>query len=182
MARQQTTSHVTGKTVLRTFRIPKKLDKVLAADAEENNTTMTSIIVAVLTRYAEFDRFAQKFGFVTFSKGLFRELLDAIPEERIREIATSQSEVIVEMVEFWHEKKDVDSVLAVIDIFSKYMRRFEYTVSRSNRELAITMRSDMGRKFALFMGVYWAEGINRVLGVTPRVEIAESQATLTMPI
>ena len=170
-----------SKTVTKTFRLPSALVDTMSSDAEKNNKTLTGMIVDVLTHYARFDRFAEKFGFVTMSRGLLKELVDSLPEERIREIAESQSEVIAEMVEFWHENRDMESLLDIVDIYSRYMRRFEYTAARDGHETVVTLRSDLGRKFSVFMGAFWAKGINRVLGVDPKVEVTKNQVTLRIP-
>ena len=169
------------RMVIKTFRLPADLVGALATDAEKGGTTVSGQLVSILTRYAEFDRFAQRFGFVTVNRGLFKAIVDEMTEDRIREVATSQSETIDEMVEFWYGKRDVESVLAIIDVFSRYMRRFEYTVTRRENELLVTLRSELGRKLALFMGTYWSEGISRVLDKKVGVEVARNQVTLRIP-
>jgi hypothetical protein len=133
-------------TVTKSFRIPRHIVEILASDARDNGVTATDLLVSILTRYAGYDRLAEKFGFIVINKGLLGVMLDALPDERVKEIAISQSEAILEIAEFWFKKKDLDAVLASIDLFSKYMRRFEYTTSRNENEQVITMRSDMGRK------------------------------------
>lgn len=167
---------------MKTFRLPRELAEVLAADADEKNTTATELLVSILTRYAEFDRNSDKFGFVTLNRNLLRALLDALPEEKIRDIALSQSIAVEEFVNFFFKKKDLDSILAAISIISRYMRIFEYTVSRSDTEVTVAMRTNLGRKFTYFIGTLWDKGIGRTLGVAPKVELEENQITFTLPI
>jgi hypothetical protein len=166
---------------MKTFRLPKRLAEVLAADADEKNITTTDLLVSILTRYVEFDRDFDRFGFVTVNKNLLRALVDALPEEMLRDIAISQSVVVEEFVNFFFKKKDVDSILAAISMVSKYLRTFEYTVARNDREVTIAMRTNLGRKFNYFLGTLWDKGIARTLGVAPRVELEENQITFVLP-
>jgi len=169
-------------TTNKTFRLPNGILEVLSADAEENGRTVTDLLVSILTRYVDFDREAKKFGFVTISRNTFRALLDSLPDEKVQEVALAQSVVIEEFVNFWFRKRDIDSVLATMDIVSRYQKVFEYTVSRNDREMTITIRSDFGRKFIRFIGMAWERGMALTLGVTPRVEEAEHQLTFVLPI
>jgi hypothetical protein len=169
-------------TVIKSFRLPRQLTEVLAADAEERNTSVTELLVSILSRYVGFDKNAEKYGFITVSKTSYRALIDALSEEQIREIAASQSVGFGEFVEFWFKKKDLNSVLDAVGVMSKYLRSFEYTTSRDDREVTITLRTDLGRKFALFIATAWEKGIARTLGISPKVEIAENQAIIKLAI
>ena len=169
-----------NSAVTKSFRLPKELAEVLAEDAQKKNLSVTDLLVSILTRYALFDRNAEKFGFLTINRNSFKALIDIIPEERIREAALVHSVGIGEFVEFWFKKKDLGSLLKAIDIVSKYLRSFEYTTSRSDHELTITMRTELGKKFALFLGIAWEKGIAMILGVAPRVDVEENQVNLTL--
>jgi hypothetical protein len=169
-----------NSTITKSFRLPKELAQVLAEDAQTKKVNVTDLLVSILTRYALFDRNAEKFGFLTINRDSFKALINMIPEERIKEAALVHSVGIEEFVEFWFKKKDLGSLLKAIDIMSKYLGSFEYTTSRSDHELTITMRTDLGRKFALFLGMAWEKGTVMILGAAPRVDIEENQVNLTL--
>ncbi len=133
-------------------------------------------------RYKDFDRFAKKFGFVSVSRRTFKAIMDSLTEDKVRELAISQSSRVEELVSFWFKRKDLDAVMATIDLFSKHLRLFEYTTSKIDSEMVITFRTDLGRKAVLFASVYFERGIARVLGVAPKIEVAEDQVTLRLPI
>jgi hypothetical protein len=170
------------RTVLKSFRIPRETEEALHADAKEAGGTETDVLNSLLTRYTEFDRFARKFGFVTVSRGTFKAIIDALPEESIRELAISQSSRVEELAVFWYKKRDLRTFIRVMDLFSKHMRLSEYTISRTANKLVLTLRTDLGKKAALFASIYLERGIERMLGITPEVELVESEVTLRMPI
>lgn len=170
------------RTVLKSFRIPSETDEALYADAKEAGGTQTDILNSVLTRYTEFDRFAKKFGFVTVSRGTFKAIMDALPEEKVRELAISQSYRIEELAVFWFKKKDIETFIRVMDLYSKHMRLSEYTTSRSGKELVLTLHTDLGTNAALFASLYFEKGIARLLGITPEVELVGNEVTIKMPL
>jgi hypothetical protein len=170
------------RTVLKSFRIPRETEEALYADAKEAGGTETDILNSLLTKYIEFDRFAKKFGFVTVSRGTFKAIMDALPEEKIRELAVSQSSRIEELAVFWFKKRDIETFIRIMDIFSKHMRLSEYTLSRTRSDLILTLRTDLGNKAALFASVYLERGIEKMLGLTPEVELVENEVTLKVPL
>ena len=169
-------------TTTKTFRVPNGILEVLSADAEENGTTVSDLLVSILTRYVDFDREARKFGFVTVSKNTFKALFDSLPDEKIREIALAQSVGIEEFVDFWFKKRDINSVLATLNVVSKYQRVFEYTATKNDSELTITIRSDLGKKFIHYIRTAWEKGMASTLGVAVRVEEEQNQLTFVLPM
>lgn len=170
------------ETVSKTFRIPRELDEVLIEDASSSSRTATDQFIWILRKYAEFDRLAQRFGFATVNKPTLRALFEAIPEEKARELGISQSDRVEALTEFWYGKKDLDSVLGIVDMTSKYGNLYGYTTTRTDHELTIVIRTDLGAKAALFAANYWKHGIAKALGVTPKVEVVENQVTLAIPL
>ena len=172
---------IEGSTI-KTFRLSNRILEALSADAAENGTTVTDLLVTILTRYIEFERQAKKFGMVTVSRNTFKALLDSLPDEKIREVALAQSVGVEEFVDFWFKKRDVNSVLATLNVASKYQRVFEYTASRNEQAMTITIRSDLGQKFIHFIRTAWEKGITSTLGITPKVEEEQNQLTFLLPI
>jgi hypothetical protein len=166
-----------GKTLMKTFRIPKELDDVLSEAARENNTSLTDQYVSVLRNYVKYDRLARKFGFVSLSKAALRALMEALTEDELRKVAASQSVRVEALSEFFFKKKDLGSVLGVIDLLSKYGSLFEYTTAQKERELIITLRTDLGSKGAVYLAEYWEPALGSIVGPVRRVEIVENQVT-----
>lgn len=162
---------------MKTFRIPEELDEVLSEAARDNDTSLTEQYVLVLRNYVRYDRLARKFGFVSLSKSTLRALLEALSEEQLREVAASQSGRVDALSEFFFKKKDRDSVLGVIDLFSKYGGLFEYTTALTEGELVVTLRTDLGSKGAFYLAQFWEPALKSILGPVQKVEIVENQVT-----
>ena len=169
-----------NQTIMRTFRIPRNLDAVLAAEAREGNRSVTEEYVSVLRNYVKYDRLARKFGFVSLSRGTLKALLEAIPEPELRQVAASQASRLEALVEFFYKKKDLDAVLESIELYSRFAGLFEYTTAKTDHELIITMRTEMGSKGAVFLAEYWRRALERIFGPVQRIENVENQVTIWM--
>jgi hypothetical protein len=166
-----------ARTVLRTFRLPSQLDEALVSYSKQDKLTLTDQLVSILTKYVEYDRDAQKFGFVSFGRGTFERFLGALPEGILAELASSSAVDVIEYIDFRYQKRDLPSLLSAIGVFSKYQRRFDYESTEDESGVTIVMRTDMGEKFVTFLTERWKAAIAAVLGATPLVEREKNQVT-----
>ena len=181
MKSRRSKSRKVGTTVMKTFRIPKELDDVLTEEARDTNRSVTDQYVSVLRNYVKYDRLARKFGFVSLSKTTLKALLDALTEEQLREVAASQSSRLEALAEFFFNKKDLDVVLEAIELYSRYAGLFEYTTSKTDHEVVITLRTELGNKGAIYLAEYWERALERMLGPIRKLETVENQVTIWLP-
>jgi len=138
---------------------------------------MTDIMVSILTKYERLDRFFQSFGFITFSRRGFKEIIDVLPDAKIKELASNNAASVVEFIDFRFKKRDLDNLIGTLEILSKYQRKFDYDLLRNNSGVVITLRTDLGEKFTLFLSEQYRAVITDVLGVAPIVELGRNQVT-----
>ena len=166
-----------GPTVMRACRLPKDLDRALVSDSRQDSLTVTDLVISVLTKYEKFDKFDQKFGFISFGRATFRALMDALPEEKITEVALANALDVEEFIDFRYKKRDLSSLLSTVEILSKYPRRFDYELLQDASGVTIVMRTNLGEKFALFLSETWKTVITKTLGVAPTLELKKNQVT-----
>jgi hypothetical protein len=166
-----------ARAVLRTFRLPRELDEVLVSDARQSNLTMTDMLISILTKYEQYDRVAQKFGFVAFSRGGFETLLEALPDDTIAAMGSSSAVDVIEFIDFRYKKRDLSSLLGTIRILSKYQRMFDYETSQDESGVTVLMRTPLGEKFVLLMAERWKAVVTAVLGAAPLVKMSKNQVT-----
>jgi hypothetical protein len=75
------------KTITRTIRLPSRIDNTLQKDAKEKRTTVNSLISTALTKYAEWDRYAESIGFISLQRNEFKLIIDSLDDEKIKRIA-----------------------------------------------------------------------------------------------
>ena len=73
----------TRSTTLRTIRLTRDLDNLLQNDAKSKNISINSLLTSILVKYAEWDRYAEKFGLVSLTRADSKSLLKAIDENKL---------------------------------------------------------------------------------------------------
>jgi hypothetical protein len=72
------------KTILRTIRIDKDLDDTLNKAAKENGVSENALISSILAKYVEWDRYSQKFGFVSLPSEALKAIIEATEPDKLR--------------------------------------------------------------------------------------------------
>ncbi len=66
------------KTVLRSIRIPEELEEIIAKDAEAKGLSVNALVASILTKYSQWDRYADKFGLVTITRVGLRSMIEGL--------------------------------------------------------------------------------------------------------
>ncbi|MCB2171914.1 Arc family DNA-binding protein [archaeon] len=70
--------------VTRTFRIPIEFDESLREDAEAHGTSVNSLVIKILEKYNESDRFFGQGQYITFSPTTLTNILKELDNEGVR--------------------------------------------------------------------------------------------------
>jgi hypothetical protein len=120
------------QTILRGVRIPKGVNDILQHDAKAENRTVSALVVSILTKYAEWDRFTQKFGFVSIPRINYKQMIDAMDENAYTAATADAPSTFLEMVRFWHKRIDAETVCAFCETLSKYVGTTQCEIDRSD--------------------------------------------------
>src|SRR5215469_8184477 len=74
------------KTLIRTVRISKALDTLLRKDAKTKRITVNALISSIMTKYAEWDRYNERFGVITMKREAFKSILGVIEDDNITRV------------------------------------------------------------------------------------------------
>ena len=158
------------QTVLRGVRIPQGLNDILQHDAKAENRTVSALVVSILTKYAEWDRLTQKFGFVCIPRDNYKHMIDAMDEQAYKVATQDAPSTFLEMIRFWHKRVDAETVCAFCDTLSKYVGTTQCEIEKSNGKYTITLQHDFGPKYSLHLKRDYETGIHQALGVDPKIE------------
>jgi hypothetical protein len=81
------TSKNRQKTITRTIRMPSHIDDIIQRDSRERRSTVNTLISAILTKYTEWDRYTESFGFISLPRNGLKLILDSLDDETIKQIA-----------------------------------------------------------------------------------------------
>ena len=100
------------QTTLRTVRIPQELDNALETISKERGLSVNSLVSMLLKKYVEWDKYADRFGYITLTRESLRRILNATDDNKLIESAQDYgSTVPKEFLMFWFKKLNIDSVL-----------------------------------------------------------------------
>ncbi len=163
------------KSVLRTVRLSGELEGLLQADAESKRTSLNGLITSILVRYAEWDRFADKFGVVTLSADLFRALIESVGETDLERIANDfGARLPNEAMLFWFKKADLDTFLRYLSLNSRYGNLGAFEEEVDGRTHRISIRHDHGENWSKFLRFFLGSILEKSLGIAPRFRVSKN--------
>ncbi len=171
------------KSVLRTVRLSQELEALLQADAESKRTSLNALITTILMRYAEWDRFADKFGVVTLSADLFRALIEGSSDVELERIANDFGPRLPnEAMLFWFKKADLDTFLRYLSLNSRYGNLGEYELEVDGRNHKISIRHDYGENWSKFLRFFLGSILEKSLGLAPRFRVTRNGVLISFTV
>jgi hypothetical protein len=141
-----------SRHVIRTVRIPEALDKALRKVAEEKNTSVNAIVEASLTRFIDFDQYADELDYGMVRKVFLTRGLDYLSEDEVRELGRwAAMELGSETLRFYNAYPKLDAVLHIYEsVISKYGRLYTFHHEMEGKNHTIILTHKMGKKWSIF--------------------------------
>src|SRR6185437_10138279 len=134
-----------------------------------------ALISAMISKYARWDRFAERFGYVSITHEGFREMLDLIDDETLSAHAMRVgARMPTEITLFWFKKLNLQTFFSFIELYSKYNGSYQYELETKGRDHTITFHHILGPKYTIFLRHYFEQAIKNIIGVTPKIEVRQT--------
>jgi len=167
------------ETVLRTLRIPRSLYETLKEDAKEKGSNLNALASRVLTRYVEWDRYADRFGIISFSREVFKGILDTTePEDLFRTARRLGTRTPKAGILFWFKEASTETFLAGLSNLFRYGRMGECEIKTSGNENVVIIRHDLGTKWSRFLQNYLDSAAQTVLSTRPEFDATPSLVSM----
>jgi hypothetical protein len=164
----------TQKTATRTIRLPTSIESILQKDAKEKRTTVNSLVTSILTKYTEWDRYTEGFGFICLPRNGFKLIIDSLDDETIKRIAEEiGSRQPKELMMFIFKKITLDNFVSQASLFSKYAGFGTYEIETNGRNYTMVIHHELGRKWSIYLAHLASQGLKSALGVVPKFNITE---------
>jgi hypothetical protein len=170
------------KTVLRTIRIDKDLDDALDKDASEHGISENALISSILTKYTEWDRYAEKFGRVSLPGEALKAIIEATEPDKLRAAAEEfTASVPKDYIMFHYKKLDVEACLLHLSFLSRYAGMFKYELqTEQDRNYTVTVHHKFGEKWSYWLKESISIGLFRnVLGIVPKTHLSKNSVIFT---
>jgi hypothetical protein len=154
-------------TTLRTIRLARDLDNLLQKDAKSKGISTNSLLTSMIVKYAEWDRYAEKFGLVSLTRAGSRSILEAIDDNKLSQIGKDLGKTEFKgFLMLWFKKIDVEKVLEGCSLWCKYGGIAEYDLETDGRNFTITLHHEIGEKWSNLIGHLISQGIKTELGLS----------------
>ncbi|MDA4114422.1 MAG: hypothetical protein OK474_10285 [Thaumarchaeota archaeon] len=168
------------KTVLRTIRLSAEHDRILEEDARKKGLSVNSLLTTLITKYAEWDRFAERFGYVSIGRQGFGRLFDFLTDEAlVTHGRDAGGRNAPEITRFWFGKLNIETFFSFLTVHSKYSGIYHYELISSGRTRTIVFHHELGPRYSIVLANYFDQAIKKIVGVAPKVEIGDSSCTLS---
>lgn len=170
------------KTVLKSIRMTEADEEVLRKDAEAKGITFNALVSSLITRYVEWDRLAERYGFIALPRQSYRylmALLDTAELERFgRETGAINAPAIAS---FWFKSLGTPTFLKFLAVYAKHCRIWDYEVGRTGGQLVLTVHNDIDPAYSVAIRSYFDEAIRSIVGVAPKIEEKGNAVVFTFP-
>ena len=165
----------TRKSLLRTVRITPELDEILQKDAQAKRVSVNALLTTILTKYAEWDRYTERFGYLTISKDLFTSVLGAADNDRLTQAALDLGNRLPkEIILFFFKELNVDTFLAYMTLTCKYGHIAENEVETQGRNYTVTIHHDLGEKWSNYLQHFVGQTMKNQIGISPKFEVIQN--------
>jgi hypothetical protein len=172
------------KTRLRTFRLEEELDGLLQKDAKSKGISVNSLLSIILTKYAEWDRYIEKFSTITMKKESFKMMLSAIDNDKVTGISQELGDMVPsQFILFWFKKNMLENYLKYLSLICKHGGFAQYEIEQEGREYTITLIHELGQKWSNFLANWMDSGMKSAIGIVPRIKVTQNSviARFTAP-
>ncbi len=170
------------KTVLKSVRMSEADEAILQKDAESKGITFNALVSSLIARYIEWDRLADRYGFVALPRHSFRYLISLLDQEQLerfgRETGMSNASAITS---FWFKSLDFATFQKFLAVYSKYTRIWDYEVGRQGSNVVLTVHNDISPAYSLVHRAYFDQAIRNIVGTVPKIEEKGNAVVFTFP-
>ena len=155
-------------------------DKLLAEDAKKKGLSVNSLLTALITKYAEWDRFTERFGYVSIGRQGFKQIFDLLSDEALvahgREVGGKNAP---EITRFWFGSLNLRTFFSFLAVHSKYSGIYHYELVSSGRTHTITLHHELGPRYNVALANYFDQAIRNIVGVAPKVAMGDNSCVLS---
>jgi hypothetical protein len=171
------------KSVLKTFRIDEYLGNLLEEDARNKKISVNTLVNLILARYAEWDRFTDRYTFITVTREGFNQVIQALDENTLINIGQDLgSRLPKDFVVFWFKKLNIETFLAYQSLFCRYGRTADVETKVEGREYAISFHHELGEKWSKYLRAYLSSAMKTLFGIVPEFDLTKSSVIMTFMV
>jgi hypothetical protein len=164
-----------AETGLKTFRLPVALVEALEKEAEDRGMSSNALASSILTRHVNWDRKAEKFGYMSIYKPYLVNLVKSMDDkelERIgREVLPSEMK---DLAQFMLGGTSPKQVLEAFGLLGRFMTNSNVEIKTDGEDYRLTIHHDLGPKWNLLSKAGLDELVRNSFKSQPTFTIGET--------
>jgi superfamily I DNA/RNA helicase len=171
-------------SVVRSIRLSSEVEEVLRREAERREISFSQLVASILKKYAEWDRFTEKLGYVGNSSTLYKQLISAIPDDKLEELGVNSAKLIKDALLFLYKKADLNSFLQYMSLVTKYAwgSSVQYEQHADGKNWILTLHHAFGKRWSYAFNYHMQEAIRDITGLEPKIVSTENTLRIIFPI
>lgn len=167
---------------MRSIRISKELDDLIRQDAEDSGVTVNGLITSILSKYSEWDRYVEQFGFVTLPRNGFRTLIDSLDEDRLVEIAAEFGPPSARDISLaWFKDVNLETFLRYLSMQSRYGGFGAFEVDRNAKADTISLNHNLGPRFSFLFSLFIEQTLQNIANISPHLSVESNVLAIHLP-
>jgi hypothetical protein len=163
------------KTLLRTIRITQELEDLLQKDAKLKRISVNALISSIMTKYAEWDRFRERFATISLNPRGLCAFLESVDDEKIKTISRELGSALSrEFILFVSKKINLETYLSYLSLLCRYGGFAHFEVENEGRDYTITLLHTMGEKWSNYLMNVIDEIMKTDLRIVPRFDVTKN--------
>ncbi|MGH9918176.1 MAG: hypothetical protein ACRD6W_04805 [Nitrososphaerales archaeon] len=170
---------------MRSIRVSSQLSGSLSREARSKRVSVNALVSSVLEKYDEWDRMAEKFGFIQIPSDLFKLFLSSLDAEKLIEVAKEAGRTLPkECILFWFKEVSYDNFVRYLGLQSEFQfqnQLLHHEVTTSRGKVTIVLHHLFGESGSIWFLNYLSEAIRTNLGITPTADKTSNSVRLEFP-
>ena len=163
-------------TSIRSVRMPDDLISELEKESQFQHISVNTLVNTIIYRYLEWERYAEKFGFIGLSRETFQAMISHMDEAELTTLAKSVSSTILKEFAFYSgEISGPKAFLDFIQKFCKYARFGEWEMRQDGPFYRASFLHRMGPRVSHYLSELYGDLLISVAGLKPEVEVLENE-------
>lgn len=167
------------------MRISRKMDSLLRRDARIKGMSVNALLSTILTKYSDWDRNADKFGYTSLTEQAFKGILASTDDDTLLRAARELgARVPREFILFWFKKISVETFLNYVALTCKYggAGACESESEADGKHHIVTIQHDFGEKWSRFTRYFLEEGFRNCLGIEAEIDTSKNAVFAKFPL
>ncbi len=127
----------------------------------------------IFSKYAEWDAFAEKYGFVNFPHDFYMGIADSADEEQLRQNARIAGKHLRDYLLFMFKRADPETFVTALKLAGRYSGMGSFELEQGRSHCKVVVHHNLGRKHSLFVGAALEEAVISIIGVRPKSEVTD---------